>query len=241
MKKIIFLVLLSVQLNVAAQQTVLPMKGSYIFYEFKETTANTKRPILEYFTQAGKGMQFIQNVAPKYQELWNMSWKTNLFLGTLKSDFSSIMVSHVLLNENGEPNSLSGQGSLIIHLTPQSNFLDNSGLGTLLNMKKKKITSLYIKADVIIKVYGKNEYSLIFTNFKYHTSYIKGTFTGEMGSEVINVEELLTVVNDKENKFRKTEKETAQKYVDFIDKLTHEISDVFQKELKRLYEIDELY
>lgn len=37
------------------------------------------------------------------------------------------------------------------------------------------------------------------------------------------------------------EKETAQKYVDFIDKLTHQIADVFQKELKRLYEIDELY
>jgi hypothetical protein len=49
------------------------------------------------------------------------------------------------------------------------------------------------------------------------------------------------VINDKENKFRKTEKETAQKYVDFIDKFTHSISGVFQKELKRLYEIDELY
>ena len=239
MKKIFFFVLLGIQLNLTAQQTVLPMKGSYIFYEFKETTANTKRPILEYFTQAGKGMQFIQNVAPKYQELWNMSWKTNLFLGTLKSDFSSIMVSHVLLNEEGEP--VMNQGSLQINLTPKSNFLDNSGLGALLNMKKKKILSHYIKADVVIKVYANNEYSLIFTNFKYHTSYIKGTFKGEMGSEIINVEELLTVVNDKENKFRKTEKETAQKYVDFIDKLTHEVSDVFQKELKRLYEIDELY
>jgi hypothetical protein len=239
MKKILFFVLLGIQLNLTAQQTVLPMNGSYIFYEFKETTANTKRPILEYFTQAGKGLQFIQNVTPKYQELWNMSWKSNIFLNTLKSEFSSIMVSHVLLNEQGEP--LYGQGSLQINLTPKSNFLDNSGLGVILNMNKKKIISHFIKADVVIKVNSKNEYSLIFTNFKYHTSYIKGTFTGEMGSEVINVEELLAVVNDKENKFRKTEKETAQKYVDFIDKLSHEISSVFQKELKRLYEIDELY
>jgi hypothetical protein len=238
MKKILFLALLSIQFNLSAQETVLPMKGSYIFYEFKETTANTKRPILEYFKFAGKGMQFIQNVTPKYQELWNMSWKTNFFLSTLKADFSSVSVSHTFINDEGHA---ATPGYLQINLSPKSNFLDNSGLGVILNMKKKKIVSHFIKADVIIKVYSKNEYSLIFTNFKYHTTYIKGTFSGEVGTEIINVEELMTVINDKENKFRKTEKETAQKYVDFIDKFTHSISGVFQKELKRLYEIDELY
>jgi hypothetical protein len=240
MKSIIILITLFCSLFLIGQETVLPMKGKYIFYEFKEKTENTKRPILEYFAYPGKGMQLLTNCMPKYNEFYSYSWKSNIFLNSLKSDFAGVLVSNCVLTETGEFGPL-GPGYMQIILSPNSNFLDNSGLGVLLNMKKKKITSHHIKADIILKVHSDNEYSLIITNFKYHTSYIQGTFSGESGTEVINVEELMTVINDKENKYRKTEKETAQKYIDFIDKLTHGIAGVFREELSRLYEIDELY
>jgi hypothetical protein len=197
---------------------------------------------LDYFSvsQSKKGLALFQNCHPKYMEFYKFSWNNNLFSSRLKSDFTGIMASNCFLDDKGEITMTPGY--LQIMLSPQSNFFDNSGLGLLLNMKKKKIVSHHIKADIILKVHSNNEYSLIFTNFKYHTQYIKGGgFSGEVGSDIINVEELLNVINDKENKYRKTEKETAQKYIEFIDKLTKGIAGVFQTELKRMYEIDELY
>jgi hypothetical protein len=220
----------------------LPIKGNYIFFDFREKTSNTKRPILDYFSVSDnkKGASLFQNCLPKYMEFYKFSWNNNLFSSRLKSDFTGILAQNCFLDHQGEI--VMTPGYLQIMLSPQSNFLDNSGLGLLLNINKKKIVSHHIKADMILKVHSNNEYSLIFTNFKYHTQYIRGgAFSGEVGSDIINVEELLTIINDKENKYRKTEKETAQKYIEFIDKLTKGIASVFQAELKRMYEIDELY
>jgi hypothetical protein len=239
-KKFLLIFILHSSLFLQGQQTILPMKGKYIFIEFREKTNNTKRPILDYFSVAneGKGNSLYQNCLPKYMEFYKFSWNTNIFSSKLKSDFTRIMASHCFLDNNGE---IHLPGYMQIMLSPQSNFLDNSGLGLLLNMSKKKIISHHINADMILEVHSNNEYSLIITNFKYFTQYIKGSFSGESGSNVINVEELINVVNDKENKYRKTEKETAQKYIEFIEKLTKGIAKVFQEELKRMYEIDELY
>jgi len=242
MRHIILFFILHTCLFLRSQVNSLPIKGNYIFFDFREKTSNTKRPILDYFSVSDnkKGASLFQNCLPKYMEFYKFSWNNNLFSSRLKSDFTGILAQNCFLDHQGEI--VMTPGYLQIMLSPQSNFLDNSGLGLLLNINKKKIVSHHIKADMILKVHSNNEYSLIFTNFKYHTQYIRGgAFSGEVGSDIINVEELLTIINDKENKYRKTEKETAQKYIEFIDKLTKGIASVFQAELKRMYEIDELY
>lgn len=233
MKSIIILITLFCSLFLIGQETVLPMKGKYIFYEFKEKTENTKRPILEYLSQTGKGNALNINCGPRYREFSKISY------GILKTDVSSVMVSNPLLDEKGEAGIIPGM--FLIVLSPKSNLLDNSGLGVLLNLKKKKLISQGISADIVLKVHSDKEYSLIITNFKYNTTYMKGTLSAESGTEVINVEELMTVINDKENKYRKTEIETAQKYIDFIDNLANGVAKIFHEELTRLYEIDELY
>jgi hypothetical protein len=222
MKKILFFALMSIQFNLAAQQTVLPMKGSYIFYEFKETTANTTRPILEFFTVLGKGPLLFQTLTQKYLEFSLNSSKSGI------KDMITISFMGCYLTDRGEPlQQQFGSGQYLIIGSSKFSNLIYTGLGKILNVKKKKVRGFTLKADVIIKIHSKNEYSLIFSNFKYHTSYEKSNMLTI--PVIVEAEELMKVIKDEE---------TTHEYVAFLNSIMREVAVIFQKELKRLYEID---
>ena len=244
MKIISTLALMIAMVSAYGQDTLsgFPMKGSYIYYQFDESTANKKYCIKHYSNQYENGQmntsasEFAQNVQKKAQNLDKL--KLNLFSTT---GVSKTTVTFLIYSSQVNSDSCVGEVSmpLALQLTipVQNQLFEDVVIFALCTSGKFKISGQMITATVKVKFKDKNNYSLIFTNFKIVYMGMKGLNT--MIKEELSLEDIYNEIQkngSQKDKMYTKGKNTMKE----IDSFVKACAKIYQDELKRIYEIDEL-
>jgi len=212
------------------------MKGDFIYYEFKETTNNKNRCIKQYFCSHDSTVEVFQpaldlknNVELKCNDLNKISiWGKETVVG-----FDAPLGSNVkdCLGDIPSP-----PGSINFILSGDVPFLESTLLGSLLNSNKFKVSAQMIVPTMKIKFYSKNEYSIVFTNFKI-------TYAGTKGNEdlyeTLDLETVYRTLLEKGKQNGKMYDNSLEAFRE-LDKMIKFIAKTYSDELKRIYQIDEL-
>lgn len=217
-----------------------PMKGDYIYYQFDDTTQNSKYCIKHYSNYSENSQQnttaieFQQSILKKTQNLNELKldvWGGDLNVTSV--NFNPPMSTTVTDDQKciGE---CSG-GSLIINLPVGNPILPEPLLFSLMTIGKFKIGGQLIQATVKIRFTGDNSYSLIFTKFSIKYSGTKGL---SVVTEDVDLEKIYTTLqqNKKDDKMYAKSSKTLME----IDRIVKALAGIYQKELRKAYEVDEL-
>ena len=237
MKKILLLLQLFQTSLLFAQVDLFPMKGDYIYYEFKEETKNTEHCIMHYSCMMDStmkmnpsAMELMMNVLKKSQNMNEMK----VTLVGLKNTTVNFAIQPTTNHScTGEIKSPSG---FYLTLPTGAQLLESNLLFSLFTVGKFKVSSQMITATIKVEFESNNKYSLIFTNFK-----IK--YTGTQGSKVVieelDLEEVYKTLQEKGKQDDKMYDKGLQTMKE-IDEIIKSLANIYSKELKRTYEIDEL-
>jgi hypothetical protein len=220
----------------AQEDFSFPMKGDFIYYEFKETMGNSKRCLKQYFSiyDTTKALTLFQ---PAYDLQRNVQLKCReLNKFTVSGQNPKINFEAPIGSNANDCLGDLGSGGLYIILPGDISFLESSLLYSLLNSDKLKVYSQMIVPSMKIKFYSKNEYSIIFTN-------IKITYTGQKGKETLNETlDLETVYKTLLEKGKQNDKmyDRSVEALSELDKIIKFIAKTYSEEIKKIYQIDEL-
>lgn len=220
-----------------AQEDLFPMKGDFIYYEFKETTSNKNRCIKQYFCMHdGNTVELFQpstdlknSIDTKCRELNKYSISGQNPEVEFESPLGDF-VKDCIVDLNAP------FSTLLIGFPAEVPFLEKTLLGSLLNSNKLKVISLGIIASMKIKFYSKNEYSIIFTNFKISYFGKKGN---DILEETLDLETVYKTLLEKGKQNDKMYDRSLEAFTE-LDNMIKFIAKTYSDELKRIYQIDEL-
>lgn len=224
--------------SIFAQLDLFPMNGEYIYYEFAENTNNKEHCIRHYSCmtdstmkmQNPSAMELMQNVRAKCRNL-NEQKITLVGLKNTKVSMSIIPTNNYSCS--GEIKTPDGFHAV---LPVEAQLLESNLLFSLLTFGKFKVSSQMITATIKLEFKSNNEYSLIFTNFKINYTGTQGT---KVVSEVIDLEEIYKTLQEKGKQNDKMY-EKSMKTMQELDSIIKACAELYSKELKRTYELDEL-
>ena len=200
--------------NTQNQFADFPMKGDFIYYDFKHTTNNINHDLNFYFVM--EQSDFYDNFITK--SVNNLS--TNAF-----SKGTQVMVGAPVPGEHGE---------LEIHLPAGVALLDQNLLFALVTWKKFKVKETLVSAKVKLVINNKNSYSLIFTNFLI-------TYYGWEGknwkSETLDLELVIGELK-KNGKMEGKMYDKTNKNMLEIDRIVKSIDELFATELTKAIKMD---
>jgi hypothetical protein len=220
-----------------SQKDLFPMKGDFIYYEFKETTSNKNRCIKQYFCMYDS-TETLALFQPAYELQNNVKTKCRDLNKYSISGQNPIVLFPALMGSKANDclGEIPSPSSLCIILPGEVSFLESTLLGSLLNSNKLKVLSQQIKASIKIKFYSKNEYSISFTNFKI-------TYSGKKGNEILNetldLEAVYKTLLEKGKQSDKMYDRSLEAFTE-LDNMIKFIAKTYSDELKRIYQIDEL-
>ena len=220
-----------------AQDVVFPMKGDYIYYEFAEQTNNTKHCIRHYSCLMDSTKKYnpsarelMMNVKGKCDNLNEM--KVTLVGLKNTSLFMQInpTTDYSCMGEIKTPNGFN------LQLPAGTQLLENNLLFSLFTFGKFKVGIQKITATIKVVFEADNKYSLIFTNFKI-------TYFGSQGTKIIqeelDLEEVYKTLQEKGKQDNKMYDRGIESMKE-LDQIIKSCANIYSKELKRTYEIDEL-
>jgi hypothetical protein len=174
--------------------------------------------------------ELMQNVTKKCQNLNEMK----VTLVGLKNTMVMMMVqpamSYSCTGEIKSPN------SFFLTLPVGAHLLEGNLLFSLFTIGKFKVSSQQITATVKLEFKSENEYSLIFTNFKIKYTGTQGT---KVITEELDLEDVYKVLKEKGKQDDKMYTKSMESMKE-IDEIIRGCAKIYQKELKRTYELDEL-
>lgn len=226
-------------MNGICQEDIFPMKGNYIYYNFEEQTNNTKHCIKYYSsfndstgTFNGKAQEFTMGVQKKCQ---NMN-ELKVSLTGLKNTMVAFMIQAQYSPTFSCTGELTSPSPFVLGLPTGAMLLEDNLLFSLFTAGKFKVTSQVITATIKVKFESKNKYSLIISNFKIKYTGTKGN---KIISEELNLEDVYSALQEKGKQSGKMYDKGMESMKE-IDKIIRGCAKVYQEELKRIYEIDEL-
>ncbi len=203
--------------NTENQFVDFPMKGDFIYYDFKHTTNNLNHDLNFYFVS--EQSDFYNNFGRKAGN----NLITNAFpRGSLCN------ISPPIPGAPGEP------GGLEIHLPAGVAVLDQNLLFALVTWKKFKVKETLFSAKVKLVLNNKNSYSLIFTNFLI-TYY--GWEGANFKSETLDLELVIGELK-KSGKLEGKMYDKTNKNMLEIDRIVKSIDELFETELTKAIKMD---
>lgn len=237
MKKTLLLLCLIQSSLSFAQVDLFPMKGDYIYYEFEEETKNTEHCIMHYSCMIDStmksnpsAMELMMNVMKKAQNLNEM--RVTL-VGLKNTSVNFAIQPTTSYSCTGEIKSPSG---FYLTLPTGAQLLESNLLFSLFTIGKFKVSSQMITATIKVEFKSKNKYSLIFTNFKIKYNGTQGT---KIVTEELDLEEVYKTLQEKGKQDDKMYDKSMQSMKE-LDEIIKSCAQIYSKELKRTYEIDEL-
>lgn len=242
MKSITLITFSLISLFVFSQDDIFPMKGSYIYYSFKEETSNTKHCLGHYFSYVDES----GNTNPSAMELNSAVLKkgTNLnenrlSLSGLNNRNTSVTFTVPFTNTFSCTDDKKAPVGLNLKLPSGVRLLEKNILFSLLTSKNLKITAQWITATVKIEFESTNKYNLIFTNFTVHYQGTQGPLNMKLATEELDLEDIYNTLNSKGKQNGKMYDKSMETMRE-VDRLVNACAEIFSKELKRTYEVDEL-
>ena len=216
-----------------SQKDLLPIKGDFIYYEFKEKTSNKKHFIKNYFVAGETAGNLSVNIQRRVMDLNKISIGGGDPTVQFEPPIGMPSYDGKLLDCKEDIRSLEG---LTVGLSSESSWLKNIFFLTRVNEDKLKVTGQAITAVVKLKFYSDNEYSLILTDFKIGYSGTKGK---SIVTETLNLDDVYKSVQEKGKQDDKLYDRASESFVE-LDNMIKEISKIYSEELKRAIQLDEL-
>ena len=224
-------------LSPLSAQDILPMKSDVVYYSFKHTTENTKKCMKDYvlYNMNGEGMGTTAEVAQNVQKKASNMNELKVTLGGIKN---TVVTFAPGTGVNSDPESCSGEhklpNSLQLTLPVKTQLLESNLLFSLMTSGKFKVSGQMVTATLKVRFTDKNNYEIIFTNFIITYTGIKGT---SLITESIDLGEVQKKISSGDNAKMY---DNSKKSLEDIDAIVKACAELYAKELKKAYELDEL-